>query len=102
MQLRQDKAAIQSHQDMVDSLDYEVELAVIIGADAKDVPPEKVKDYSFGYTIMNDVSARNVQTNHKQWYFGRRLDGFTPMEPCILTVDSVPYPPPLIITNTIQ
>ena len=45
MQLRQDKAAIQSHQDMVDSLDYEVELAVIIGADAKDVPPEKVKDY---------------------------------------------------------
>ncbi|MDO5408458.1 MAG: fumarylacetoacetate hydrolase family protein [Eubacteriales bacterium] len=90
-----DKAPIQSHRDIVDSLDYEVELAVILGKDAKNVPPEQVKDYIFGYTILNDVSARNVQTNHKQWYFGKSLDGFTPMGPCILTVDSVPYPPKL-------
>lgn len=90
-----DKEPIPSHADIVDSLDYEVELAVILGADAKDVPPEKVKDYVFGYTILNDVSARNVQNRHKQWYFGKSLDGFTPMGPCILTADSVSYPPHL-------
>lgn len=97
-----DKAPIPSHADIVDSLDYEAELAVIIGADAKDVAPEHVKDYIFGYTILNDVSARNVQTNHKQWYFGKSLDGFTPMGPCILTADSVPYPPHLKLQSYVN
>ena len=59
-------------------MDYEAELAVIIKKDAKDVKPGEVKDYIFGYTIMNDVSAREVQTEHKQWYFGKSLDGFFP------------------------
>ncbi|WP_124065774.1 fumarylacetoacetate hydrolase family protein [Clostridium sp. E02] len=93
---------ILSHSDLVDSLDYEVELAVIIGKDAKNVPPQEVKDYIFGYTIVNDVSARNVQMAHKQWYFGKSLDGFTPMGPCILTVDSVPYPPKLDIQSKVN
>lgn len=90
-----DGAPIPAHENLVDSLDYEAELAVIIGKDAKNVAPEDVKRYIFGYTIMNDVSARNVQTRHKQWYFGKSLDGFTPMGPCILTVDSVEFPPRL-------
>ena len=94
--------AIPSHSDIVDSLDYEAELAVIIGKDAKDVAEEDVKDYLFGYTIINDVSARNVQNAHKQWYFGKSLDGFTPMGPCILTVNSVPYPPKLKIQMCIR
>ncbi|WP_143320432.1 fumarylacetoacetate hydrolase family protein [Clostridium sp. HBUAS56010] len=93
---------IQSHEDMVDSLDYEVELAVIIGKDARDVPADKARDYIFGYTIINDVSARNVQNKHKQWYFGKSLDGFTPMGPCILTADSVSYPPELRIQSKVN
>lgn len=93
---------ILSHSDMVDSLDYEAELAVIIGKDAKDIAPECVKDYIFGYTIINDVSARNVQNAHKQWYFGKSLDGFTPMGPCILTAASVAYPPELKIQSRVN
>lgn len=93
---------IPSHHGFVDSLDYEAELAVIIRKDGRDIAEEDVKDYIFGYTIMNDVSARNVQTEHNQWYFGKSLDGFAPMGPCILTVDSVPYPPKLGITSRVN
>lgn len=94
--------AIQSHRDMVDSLDYEAELAVIVGKDAKNVPEEEAKDYLFGYTIINDVSARNIQNRHKQWYFGKSLDGFLPMGPCIVTADSLPYPPKLSIQSLVN
>ena len=93
---------IPAHTDLVDSLDYESELAVIIGKDAYQVSEEEVKDYVFGYTVLNDVSARNVQTQHKQWYFGKSLDGFTPFGPCILTADSVPYPPVLKIQSYVN
>lgn len=97
-----DGEGIPSHQDMVDSLDYEAELAVIIRKDAYNVALEQVKDYIFGYTIMNDVSARNVQTNHKQWYFGKSLDGFAPMGPCITIVNSLDYPPKLKIQSKVN
>ena len=86
---------IESHPGLVERLDYEVELAVIIGKRAKNVPAEKAADYIFGYTILNDVSARVLQTSHKQWYFGKSLDGFTPIGPCILTADQVAFPPAL-------
>ena len=69
---------IPGHFDIVDSLDYETELAVILGKDAVNVAEEDAFDYVFGYTLVNDVSARNLQTGHKQWYFGKGLDGFTP------------------------
>ena len=65
--------SIPAHADLVDSLDYEAELAVIIGKDARGVSKEEARDYVFGYTVLNDVSARNVQTQHKQWYFGKDL-----------------------------
>lgn len=65
---------IPSYPGLVDSLDYECELGVILGKDAFCVQPEQVADYIFGYTIVNDVSARNLQTAHKQWYFGKSLD----------------------------
>ncbi|MDO5552052.1 MAG: fumarylacetoacetate hydrolase family protein, partial [Lachnospiraceae bacterium] len=93
---------IQSHTDIVDSLDYEAELAVIIGKTAKNVPEEQALDYIFGYTIINDVSARNIQNRHKQWYFGKSLDGFLPMGPCITTADSLPYPPKLSIQSRVN
>ena len=93
---------ISAHSDIVDSLDYEAELGVIIGKEAYRVPKEQVKDHIFGYTIINDVSARNVQNAHKQWYFGKSLDGFTPMGPCILTADSVEYPPKFPIRSLVN
>lgn len=86
----------------MDSLDYEAELAFIIGKDAKNVAPEQARDYIFGYTIMNDVSARTIQNRHKQWYFGKSLDGFTPMGPCVVTTESLPYPPHLKIQSYVN
>ena len=80
---------IPAYEKLVDSLDYEAELGVILGKDAKDVSKEEAEAYIFGYTVINDVSARNLQTRHKQWYRGKSLDGFTPMGPCIVTADEI-------------
>ena len=80
---------IPSYKGLVDSLDYEAELGVILGKKAKNVSKEDALDYVFGYTVINDVSARNLQTSHKQWYRGKSLDGFTPMGPCIITKDEI-------------
>ena len=78
--------------DFVDSLDYEAELGVVLGRDAFHVSPEEARNYIFGYTIINDVSARNVQKRHQQWYLGKSLDGYTPMGPCIVTLDEIGDP----------
>lgn len=83
---------IPSYEGLVDSLDYEAELAVILGKDTKGVSKENALKSVFGYTVLNDVSARNLQTAHKQWYVGKGLDGFTPMGPCIVTADEIPDP----------
>ena len=91
-------ARIPSYKGLVDSLDYECELGVIIGKDAWHVKKEDVPEYIFGYTVVNDVSARNLQTRHKQWYFGKSLDGFTPMGPCIVSADEIAFPPRLGIS----
>lgn len=91
---------IPRYKGLVTRLDYEAELAVIIGRTARNVKAADVKDYIFGYTVLNDVSARNLQTEHKQWYFGKSLDGFTPMGPCIITADDslISFPPALEIS----
>ena len=78
--------------DFVDSLDYEVELGVVIGKDAFAVDVKEVRDYILGYTIINDVSARNLQFKHQQWYLGKSLDGYTPMGPCIVTTEEIGDP----------
>ena len=85
-----DGGPIEAHTGLVKKLDYECELAVVLGRDARDVPAGQTRDYIFGYTILNDVSARDVQTAHKQWYFGKSLDGFTPIGPCIVTQMPLP------------
>ncbi len=87
-----DGGVIEAHEDICDSLDYEAELAVILGKDVKDAQEEDVYDCILGYTVINDVTARNLQTRHKQWYFGKSLDGFTPMGPCIVTKEELPWP----------
>lgn len=97
-----DGGEIPSYKELMESLDYEVELAVIIGKDAKNVTKEEAFEYIFGYTIMNDVSAREIQTRHKQWYFGKSLDGFTPMGPWIVTEDQFERPPVLPIRSYVN
>ena len=97
-----DGGFIDGHFDIVDSLDYEAELAVVIGKDAKNISEEDAFDYVLGYTIINDVSARNLQTQHKQWYFGKSLDGFTPMGPWIVTADEFDNPPVLKISSKVN
>lgn len=97
-----DGDSVDSHRDMFENLDYEAELAVIIGKTSKNLTKENAKSHIFGYTILNDISAREIQTRHKQWYFGKSLDKFTPMGPCILTADEVQYPPALNIKSYVN
>ena len=93
---------IPRYEGLVARLDYEAELAVIIGRTAKDVKAAEAGGYVFGYTVLNDVSARDLQTGHKQWYFGKSLDGFTPMGPCILTADETAFPLALEISASVN
>ena len=95
-------APIPAHPELTQQLDYENELAVVIGKDALNVKEEDAADYIFGYTICNDVSAREVQTRHKQWHFGKSLEGFCPMGPCLVTADEIPFPPALRIYTTLN
>ncbi len=97
-----DGGFIPSYEGLVDSLDYEVELAVILGKDAQGVSKEEAFNYVLGYTILNDVSARNLQTQHKQWYFGKSLEGFCPMGPWIVTKEDLPIPPKLPISSRVN
>ena len=96
------EAPVDSHPDLVDDLDYEAELAVIVGKDALNVAENDTESYIFGYTILNDISARTLQRTHKQWYRGKSLDGFTPMGPWIVTADEIPFPPVLDIGTRVN
>ena len=74
-------------------IDYEVELAVVIGTAGRDIPRESALDHVFGYTILNDISARDVQRRHGGQYFkGKGLDGSCPLGPWIVTADAIPDP----------
>src|SRR5262249_26894181 len=68
-------------------VDYEVELAVVIGRPMKNVGRDKALDYVFGYTIVNDVSARDLQKSHLQWFKGKSLDSFCPIGRWFVTAD---------------
>ena len=71
--------------DFVKELDYEVELAIIIGREGKNIPVSEASNYIFGYTVFNDISARDIQFKDGQWTRGKSLDTFAPMGPCITT-----------------
>lgn len=73
----------------VKKLDYEAELAVIIGKKGKNIPLEDAYEHIFGYTCFNDVSARDIQFKDQQWTRGKSLDTFGPMGPCITTEDQI-------------
>ncbi len=72
-----------------EAVDYEAELAVVIGQGGRFIPRERAMAHVFGYTILNDVTARDLQRVHKQWFLGKGIDGFGPMGPWITTADEV-------------
>lgn len=89
---------IDGHFDFVKMLDYEVELAVVIKKDAYKVKKEDALDYVLGYSIFNDITARDVQLAHTQYHFGKSLDSFCAMGPWIVTADELPFEPELEIS----
>ena len=72
-----------------EQIDYESELAVIIGRGGRDIPRARAMDHVFGYTVLNDVTARDVQVRHQQWDLGKSIDTFCPMGPWIVTADEL-------------
>ncbi|WP_322487837.1 fumarylacetoacetate hydrolase family protein [Chloroflexus sp.] len=78
--------------DVSSQRDWEVELAVIIGKRGRDIPASEAYNYIFGYTILNDVSARDLQSRHHQFFYSKSLDGSAPMGPWIVTADEIPDP----------
>jgi 2-keto-4-pentenoate hydratase/2-oxohepta-3-ene-1,7-dioic acid hydratase in catechol pathway len=71
-------------------LDYEVELAIVIGKSGRRIAADRAGEYIFGYTIANDVSAREVQRNHGQWFLGKAMDTACPLGPCIVPARDLP------------
>ena len=81
--------SIPSANDYTHSTDYEGELAVVIGEGGRNISQKHAYKHVYGYTIVNDVTARTLQQSHKQWFLGKSLDGYCPMGPCIVTADEI-------------
>ncbi|MCE8017557.1 hydrolase [Halomonas sp. MCCC 1A17488] len=80
---------IPRHAGITDQLDYEAEFAVIIGKGGRGITKNNAYHHVWGYTIANDVTARDLQKKHKQWHLGKSLDGLCPMGPWLVTADEV-------------
>ena len=85
-----------------ESVDYEAELGVIIGTPAKDVAPERALDHVWGYTVVNDITARDIQYSEAQWSRCKSFDGFTPTGPFVVTADEIPDPQALHIWTVLD
>ena len=86
------EAGVRHDPGVSDKLDYEVELGVVIGKTARDIAEADVFDHVFGYTIINDVTARDLQRRHDQWFKGKGLDTFCPMGPWIVDKGDIADP----------
>lgn len=93
---------VASHPGVTAELDYEGELAVIIGSGGRGIPRDRALDHVWGYTIINDVTARDLQRDHKQWLLGKSLDTHCPMGPCAVTADEVPDPAALELETLVN
>ncbi|KAA0977189.1 fumarylacetoacetate hydrolase family protein [Paeniglutamicibacter gangotriensis] len=82
-------ADIDPHTGVTSELDYEAELGVIIGTGGRGISQANAMDHVWGYTIINDVTARDLQKDHKQWFLGKSLDTHAPMGPWAVTRDEV-------------
>lgn len=93
---------IPGHLDPTESVDYEVELAVVIGKGGRKISKKDALKHVFGYTIVNDVTARHLQSKHKQWFLGKSIDGFCPMGPWLVTADEVGQVKKLFVESRIN
>lgn len=94
--------AIEIPADLTSKVDYEVELGIMIGKNAKNISPDKALSHVFGYTVINDISARDLQFSDKQWVRGKSLDTFCPLGPVIVTTDEISDPQNLDIGCSIN
>ncbi|RLQ97238.1 fumarylacetoacetate hydrolase family protein [Falsibacillus albus] len=93
---------IDCHSDVTSELDYEGELAVVIGKEGKNIRRDHALEHVFGYTIVNDITARDLQSRHKQFFIGKSLDTFCPMGPSITHASMIEDPGQLKITTTVN
>jgi 2-keto-4-pentenoate hydratase/2-oxohepta-3-ene-1,7-dioic acid hydratase in catechol pathway len=93
---------IHLHETMTQEVDYEGELGVVIGRAGRDIPTSDAYSYVFGYTIINDITARDLQRRHQQWSIGKSLDSFCPVGPVVVLRDQFTWPPNVRITTTVN
>ncbi|ANU13773.1 Fumarylacetoacetate hydrolase family protein [Planococcus halocryophilus Or1] len=97
-----DGETVSVHSDVTDSYDYEGELAVVIGKAGHKIPKQMAYDYVFGYTIANDLTARDIQAKHQQYFLGKSLPGSCPIGPYIVTKDEIPQSQNLSIVTKVN
>lgn len=97
-----DEQTLPVHSEVTSSLDYEGELAIVIGKEGKNIPSKLAYDYVFGYTIANDITARDLQKKHQQFFLGKSLDWSCPMGPYVVTKDEIPNPQDLTIVTKVN
>ena len=97
-----DEQTLSVHADLTSSYDYEGELAIVISKKGKNIPTKQAYDYVFGYTIANDLTARDLQTKHQQYFLGKSLDESCPMGPYVVTKDELPNPQALSIVTKVN
>jgi len=90
------------HEAVTESLDYEGELGVVIGRTGRDIRAEDALEHVFGYTLINDIPARDLQRRHDQWFKGKGLDGSCPMGPYLVHREEIPDPSALDIRLTVN
>ncbi|MCW1359832.1 fumarylacetoacetate hydrolase family protein [Campylobacter sp. CCS1377] len=95
-------AEIPLHEDVTSQLDYECELAFVLSKDAYKIKASEAEDYIFGYTIINEISARELQKRHKQFYRAKSLEGSTVMGPYLVSKDEISYPPKLNLQSFVN
>ncbi len=83
-------------------LDYEVELAVVIGTGGRDIPAERAFEHVFGYCVLNDFTARDLQRRHDQWFKGKSLDTTCPFGPCIIDRAALGDPRSLVLSLAVN
>lgn len=97
-----DESTLSVHAETTDTLDYEGELAIVIGKRGKNIPKAMAYDYVFGYTIANDITARDAQDKHQQYFLGKSLEASCPMGPYLVTKDEIPDPHALTIVTKVN
>lgn len=97
-----DEATVSVHANLTDSYDYEGELAVVIGKGGKSIPKQLAYDHVFGYTIANDLTARDAQAKHQQFFLGKSFPESCPLGPYLVTKDEIPQSQDLSIVTKVN